>query len=198
MSNSKHIGETTATYTTPGFRLDAETGKPILRVMKILRPAVYDSPSMEVAFEIGKAAHKQIERKFNGPTKKEYVLHVDRGDYIIECHMDLYNPDNGGLVMEIKSWKYFVEEYQACIWQLSAYRALSGAAHAWFILYQGEFVDDAPGPDPEQPDEKAREFRVKSFSQAYVPLLPPSDILTILDAKAHELLAEMRAKGLLR
>jgi hypothetical protein len=190
----EHIGETTETYDTAGFRLDAATGKPILRVMKILRPAVYDSKDMQTAFEIGKEAHAQIERKFGPAVKKEWVIHSDRGEFIIECHLDLFVPAQA-LVMEIKSWKYFVEEHEACIQQLSAYRALSGATYAWFILYEGEYTQ-VPNPDPEQPGTTVRgEFRVKSKSQAWVPLIPADEILAILDAKGHALLADLRAAG---
>lgn len=174
------------TYTAAGIRIDDATGKPIIRVMKALRPQVSESASMEKAFEIGRAAHEQIERKFNNGTKKEYTQRFDRGDYIIECHADLFNPKDGGLVMEIKSWRYFVEEHQSCIWQLSAYKALLGAANAWFILYEGEFVKKADGKE---------EFRVKSKSQAFVPLMSSQDILTLLDAKAHELIAKYCAEG---
>lgn len=176
------------TYSTAGFRIDEETGLPIIRVMKALRPAVYDSKDMAKAFEIGKAAHEQVERKFNGGTEKEYVVHINRGDYILEAHLDMYNPKQS-LVLEIKSWSYFVTEHHACILQLSAYAAMVNAESAFFVLYQGEFVNKVVGGKTKE------EFRVKSMSQAYVPLMPKGEIMELIDAKAHELMAEMRANG---
>ena len=183
-----------STYVSPGVRIDGATGKPIIRVMKALRPAVYESASLQKAFEIGRAAHEQIERKFNNGTKKEWSVQTDRGDYILEIHADLFNPNDGGLVMEIKSWKYFVEQYQSCIWQLSTYKAVLGATHAWFILYEGEFIKR----QVKQGDgtfKDVEEFKVKSKSQAFVPLVEPAEMLAIVDAKAHELMAQLRAEG---
>lgn len=184
-----------STYVSPGVRIDPVSGKPILRVMKVLRPAVYESAAMEKAFEIGRAAHEQIEAKYGPRIQKEYTITTDRGDYIIECHADLYNPEYDGLVMEIKSWKYFVEEYQACIWQLSAYKALLHARHAWFILYEGEFDKKVELNKDKTATTLIEKFKVKSKSQAFVPLMDDADILVLLDEKAHELLAKLRAEG---
>ena len=182
------------TYSAAGVRIDDESGLPIVRVMKAIRPQVYESKAMEKAFEIGQEAHRQIERKIgNNGTEKEYVVWAYWPDFVLEAHLDLYNAKQG-VVLEIKSWPYFVNEHQACVLQLSAYAALVDAKTAFFVLYQGDFQTTINS----EKTKTERKFRVTSFSQAWVPLMPKDQILDYLEAKARELFTKLRAEGKLQ
>jgi hypothetical protein len=168
-----------------------ERGKPILRVMQILRPEVYDSKAMEFAFEIGKQAHTQIEAKFSESAIIEHTYQLQRDEYTLELHPDVYF-DSSGVVVEIKSLTYFVQEFDACVKQLSAYVSVLKAKRGLFLIYQGEFVDDGIDANGKVQPKK---FKVKHLSPVYVPLMSWDAINNLLDVSAKTLLAQLRADG---
>ena len=158
-------------------------GKPLLRVMQILNPPTLDRPDMKVAFEIGRAAHTQIERKFEEDAVMEIAYHIDRGNYIIEFHPDMFFPRQN-LVVEIKSAKYFLIERYMCIKQLSAYVAAlkpQDAQHGIFALYELEFQNGSP--------------RVKSMSFQAEPLIPAEEIMAEIFEKGDVMYAKLHAEG---